>query len=266
MEPMHPSSRIPRPSLVLSVVSHGHAESVSQLLKDLIRVSQGSVTRVVLTLNVPEDETILREVGTLPFVLQLRRNARPLGFGVNHNRALRDATEDCVCVLNPDVRFEGSDPFLELVETALRPPVGCAYPLQVDEAGRVQDSERALPTLAALWRRRALGRSDARTDWVNAACLVFARPVWERLGGFDERYFMYCEDVDISLRVRLMGLTLQRVQVHVVHIGQRASHRLGNHFLWHLASFIRLWRSPVYKSAKQLLTVSSFDAGTITPP
>jgi len=238
--------------LVVSVVSHGHGPLVQRLLDDLARLSSATVRRVVLTLNVPEAPP-LPPAGGWPFALQIRGNARPVGFGTNHNRALAGATEPCVCVLNPDITLACGDPFAALVQLAAAPGIGCAYPVQIDAQGRRQDSERALPTPRALWRRRARRLPETRLDWVNAACLVLPQPVWQSLNGFDEGYFMYCEDVDLCLRLRLAGFRLARAPAQLVHAGQRASGRRLNHLCWHLQSLWRLWNSPVYRQAQRLL-------------
>jgi N-acetylglucosaminyl-diphospho-decaprenol L-rhamnosyltransferase len=252
--------------LAISIVSHGHGASVQALLNDMAAFSSGAVTRVVLTMNLPEPGPTV-PVGGWPFALEVRRNAAPLGFGANHNRALDGAREAFVGVLNPDVVLAGADPFPGLLEQARRPGVGCAYPEQVNAQGYVQDSERALPTPAALWRRRVLGQQEeVRVDWVNAACMVLPQPVWQSLEGFDEAYFMYCEDVDLCLRLRRSGWELSRAAVRVVHAGQRASHRRWDHLYWHVTSLLRLWRSPAYRWACKALPVRGTCTGNIGAP
>ena len=263
---MTPSHFSPN-ALVISVVSHGHGLAVRSLLYQLAALAQGGagpVRRVVLTLNVPEPEPPPPH-GGWPFVLQTICNARPVGFGANHNRALAGATEAFVCVLNPDVELAASDPFGPLAAAAALPGVGCAYPVQRDAQGRPQDSERALPTPGALWRRRALRQRESQVDWVNAACLVLPQPVWQALKGFDEAYFMYCEDVDLCLRLRLAGLALVRAPAQVVHAGQRASHRRWAHLQWHVRSLLRLWCSPVYRQARQLWRAPARGTDNIGP-
>jgi N-acetylglucosaminyl-diphospho-decaprenol L-rhamnosyltransferase len=230
----------------------GHGPAIQKLLLQLARYCADSVTRVVLTRNVPEDRPVPPQDGW-PFVLQLIDNPEPLGFGANHNLALAGASEPFLCVLNPDVDLAGANPFPALVEAVGRSGAGCAYPLQVDEHGHLEDSERELPTPAALLRRRVLRQPDNRVDWVNAACMVVPRPVWLDLGGFDPTYFMYCEDVDLCLRMRLAGLALVRGPAEVVHAGYRASHRRWSHLRWHVLSLLRLWRSPTYHRARPLL-------------
>jgi len=257
--PMPPLSASPAPApasaanLVVSIVSHGHGALVQALLQALAQRCAASVARVVLTLNLPEAPPCAPAAGW-PFALELRRNAHPAGFGTNHNRALAGAQEAFVCVLNPDVALhpDGADPFAALVQAAGTRGAGCAYPLQVDAQGRVQDSERALPTLVALWQRRVRGRGEQRLDWVNGACLVLPRPVWGTLGGFDEGYHMYCEDVDLCLRLRLAGWTLVGAAAVVVHAGDRASRRAWRPLWWHVCSLLRLWASPVFWRARGL--------------
>lgn len=252
-------------AVVVSIVSHGHGACVQGLLQQLAHYSAERVRRVVLTLNIPEAEPVAPPQGW-PFALELLRNSRPRGFGANHNLALKGATEPWLCVLNPDVQLLGSDPFAALVRAGAGAGVGCAYPVQVDAQRQLQDSERALPTPGALLRRRLLGRTERRRDWVNAACLLLPRAAWEQLGGFDERYFMYCEDVDLCLRLRLLGLALVRADAKVLHTGARASRRQWRHLRWHVRSLLRLWRSPVYRQARQLLQTDTGPTGSIGSP
>jgi GT2 family glycosyltransferase len=67
------------------------------------------------------------------------------------------------------------------------------------------------------------------------------------LGGFDERFFLYYEDVDLCCRIRLAGCSLTICPaVNVVHDARRASHRNLRFMKWHLASMIRFFCSPVF--------------------
>lgn len=237
---------------------------VQSLLHDLARECGSTVSRVVLTLNIPEDGPS-PPAGGWPFVLQVRSNDSPLGFGANHNRALSDATESFVGVVNPDIRLKRGDSFRTLMSAAAH-EAGVAYPLQLDGEGVVQDSEREIPTPLTLLKRRLLRRKETTVDWVNAACLVMPLSVWKALKGFDEAYFMYCEDVDLCLRARLAGHLLVRSEVAVEHIGQRASAKNWRHFFWHIRSLIRLWTSSVFWRARRLLQAERTGKGRISHP
>lgn len=251
--------------LVVSLVSHGHGAMVQRLLLQLAHCAPQTVARVVLTQNFPEAEPVAPLSGW-PFKLELLRNAEPLGFGQNHNRALLDAREPFVCVLNPDVVLLGdSDPFAAMVRCAALSQVGCAYPGQTGARGENQDNEREWPTPTALLRRWVLRHKETRADWVSAACLVVPLGAWRQLNGFDTKYFMYCEDVDLCLRIRIAGWSLARANATVEHTGQRASHKKWRHFAWHVTALLRLWASPAYRTGRRLHGSSTRGNVTITP-
>lgn len=255
---------MPDLGLSVSIVSHGHGAAVIALLEQLSALIQRGGTgprRVFLTVNCPEPELVshVRDA-RWPFRLVLLENPAPAGFGANHNRAFeRDQSLGASAVfgvLNPDIRLLGGHPFSDMLAVfAATPEAACVYPRQVDTSGAAQDHERLLPTPARLLRRYLLGRpqevpaqAQAAADWVNAAFVLLRSTALAQIGGFDERYHMYGEDVDLCLRLRLAGWTLMRADSVVVeHVAQRASHRDLRHLAWHLASLLRLWRSPAYR-------------------
>lgn len=245
---------------VISIVSHGHGVLVQRLLESLARIRCPYVKRVVLTQNLPESEPASPTEGW-PFELELVRNRIPVGFGVNHNRALASAQEPVICVLNPDVLFAEEDSLSVLVEATQLASVAIAYPLQLDDHGYVQDSARLIPSPRSLLFRHVFNQRETRVEWVNAACMVMPTHAWRLLQGFDERYFMYCEDVDLCLRARLKGMTLHQTTARVIHVGQRASRRNLQHLVWHLRSLTRLWTSRVYREARKLPAESGVAAG-----
>lgn len=247
--------------IALSVVSHGHGNHVLQLLEAL---AQTGCRRVWLTLNVPEpairaalgpaEPTGYCTRGSLQ--IHVIENLSPLGFGANHNQAFaremrQPAPAACFGVLNPDLAWT-SDPLPALVAAAGSPGAGCAFPHQTGADGQVQDHRRRVPTPGALLRRHVFRQpevfaANAAPHWVNAAMLVFPASVYAQVGGFDESYFMYCEDVDLCLRLQLAGYRLvEAPQAVVTHQAQRASRRNLRHTLWHLRSLCRLWASGPY--------------------
>ncbi|MEY4997669.1 MAG: hypothetical protein RLY59_1073, partial [Actinomycetota bacterium] len=65
-----------------------------------------------------------------------------------------------------------------------------------------------------------LQNSRVATGWVSGACLAVNRDLFETIGGFDEHYFMYFEDVDLGYRLGKQGLTnLYVPEVSITHIG-----------------------------------------------
>lgn len=253
--------------LSLSLVSHGHGSAVAMLLRQLAALDEPRPARVLLTLNRPE--LVLADsvrATSWPFELRLLENPAPLGFGCNHNRAFAqdqrsETPAAAFAVVNPDIGLLGN-PFAPLLATLrTMPRVGCVYPMQLGVDGAPQDHERLLPTPARLLRRtiaRALGRPVLEVrggqppDWVNAAFLLLRAEAFAAVGGFDEAYHMYGEDVDLCLRLQLAGWGLQAVPgARVEHAAQRASHRQPRHLVWHLRSLWRLWRSPAYRDFRR---------------
>lgn len=247
-----------RLNLTVSVVSHHHRAELEQLLDDLAALVEPRLRRVIVTLNLPEPGLCVRlSRRAWPFELHWLENAAPLGFGANHNRAFGHdgacGASELFAVLNPDLRLR-ANPFDALIAAlSADPHAGLAYPVQHDAAGRRQDHERRLPTPGRLLarhllrRRHELGTGQA-PDWVNGAFLLLRHAAYTDVGGFDERFHMYCEDVDLCLRLQLAGWRLVRADAAVVeHAGQRASRRRWPHLAWHLASLWRLWWSPAWR-------------------
>ena len=235
-----------RYAITVSIVSHGHAEWVGRLLGQLIALHGGHVRHVVLTHNLASDP-IAQPAAGWPFRFTELFNAQPAGFGANHNRAFQHCDTEFFCVLNPDIELGDPQVWARLLDQLRAPVVGCAYPLLFNPDGTLQENERELVTPFALMRRHLLKRPQQHVDWVSAAFWVVRASAWRSLGGFDERYFMYCEDVDFCLRLQLAGWQLARAEVTVRHSAGWQSRRLGPHLAWHLRSIARLWGTPDFR-------------------
>lgn len=233
--------------VTVSVVSHGHGPHVEALLRDLAAHSERNVSRLVLTLNKAES-ALKRFVAenTWPFEIRVLENPAPRSFGFNHNRAFESIDTPLFCVLNPDLRLP-VDPFPTLLAALAGDHVALAYPVQRDERGERQDFERCVPTPLSLFRRVFLGRRQSDgVDWVNGAFMLFNTEAYRRLGGFDARYRLYCEDVDICIRLQLDGYRMRSAPVDVVHLAQRATGRRFRHLVWHVQSMVHLWCSAAF--------------------
>lgn len=225
------------PSVTVSIVSHRQWALVRPLLEQLGRLCHGSVARIVLTVNLPENIGNL-DVGV---PIEVVRNAQPKGFGANHNAAFALCTTPWFLVLNPDIRLE-SDVLASLLALA-QPDAGLVAP-RIQEPGKPQPEpfRDVLTPLELLRRRMPDHRPPQQPAWVAGMFMLVRRETFARLHGFDERFFMYCEDFDFCARVRLAGWRLQIAgDVVVMHDAQRASNRSLRPLLWHLASFARLW-------------------------
>lgn len=233
-----------RGGVTVSVVSHGHHGLVERLLRRLCAGHGGLIEHCIVTHNLP-DTPLQPPPGGWPFRFTELFNPRPAGFGTNHNRAFASCSSDYFCVLNPDVELAGPELWNELLTQVETQGTGLAYPILLNPDGSRQDNERETVTPTALLARHLFNRPRRRIDWVSAAFWLVPSPVYRRLGGFDEGFFMYCEDTDFCLRLRLAGWGLKRADVAVVHHARRDSRKPGRHLAWHLRSLMRLWSGPV---------------------
>jgi len=244
-------------SVTISVISHHQFFLVEKLLMDLSMHCSMDIGDVILTVNVEEARTI--DSG-YDFPVQIINNNIPQGFGTNHNAAFKLAKGDFFCVLNPDIRLT-MNPFPALLEFACQPDVGVVAPRVVNNSGQREDSERRFPTPWELMKKIAGGKSaiwsDAHPvsspDWIAGMFMLFPRSVFEELHGFDERYFLYYEDVDLCARLALAGYKrLVCTDVSVVHDARRSSHGNLRYAALHLQSIFRFFFSDVYRQIRKL--------------
>ncbi|MHB8257431.1 MAG: glycosyltransferase family protein [Acidiferrobacterales bacterium] len=238
--------------VTVSIVSHGHGFLVEELLNDLGGYSSKEID-VILTINVEEDLPF--EENDYDFPLTIVKNDRPRGFGANHNAAFGLRHGEYFCVLNPDIRLD-ADPFGPLLPYLAAPGVGITAPLVRSATGSIEDSARRLPTpltiIGKIFDRRPkpdypIGTIPFNPDWVAGMFMLFRSETYARMGGFDERYFLYYEDVDLCARMTLAGYTIVLdPQISVIHDARRESHRNFAYFRWHAASIVRFFLSPVF--------------------
>lgn len=239
--------------ITLSVVSHGQISMIETLLQDIAKKCPQTALEVVLTLNIPED--LPASLEQLPYSLLVLRNETPLGFGENHNRAFNHSRAPYFCVVNPDIRV-ASNIFPVLMDGLQNPSFGVIAPLIVNGEGVVEDSARKFPTpfkiLCKLFggcrgQDYSIGSALIEPDWVGGMFMVFRRDTYELLGGFDQKFFLYYEDVDLCARIRLNGLrVVMNPSVQATHLARRSSHSSAVYSLMHIRSMIRFFVSMVF--------------------
>lgn len=235
--------------VTVSIVSHGQSALVEQLLTDFARLNMSMVTEILITLNIPEDITFKSD--DYPFPIRVLKNTVARGFGANHNAAFRQAQGKWFCVMNPDIRLM-SNPFPILIEEG-GASVGVIAPMVIAPDGRIEDSVRRFPTLRSLAAKLS-GYGDSRyafiaddktfaADWVAGMFMLFRSDSYKQVGGFDEGFFLYYEDVDICARLWKIGnrvLACPRVQV--IHDARRTSRHNLRYLCWHVTSMARYFR------------------------
>ena len=167
------------------------------------------------------DEVIAVDNGSTDRSVDLARDAgfrtRRLhgnpGYAAAVNVGVRESRAEHVVVMNPDVVIDAPRDVSRLLAHFDDPAVGVVAPALVLPTGARQDSARDVPVPWQLVARRVFGGQHGRVDaekpcvvdWVVGACLGIRRSAFEALGGFDERYRFYFEDVDFCVRLWRAG-------------------------------------------------------------
>lgn len=197
--------------------------------------------------------------------VQVLAPGRNLGYGVAANLALEGSEADFLLVLNPDVSPD-RDALVEAVRyLAEHPGVGLLSPRAVDGEGRRQYLCKTYPTLLILLLRGFLpgvGRvccpgylaryelrgvtedEPATGDFLVSGCFMFfRRETFRAAGGFDDAYFLYFEDFDLSLRAAEYAAIAYVPSVRIVHHGGGAARKGLRHILLFVRSAWRFFRS-----------------------
>ena len=216
------------------------------------------VGELVVVANLPLDIE-------LPPNARLVENARPRGFSANVNRGVAETSGEFVVIANPD-----TEPAPDAVRVlrdfaAERPRCGIAGPQLRYPDGRWQHSRRRFPTVRGTLVRRTPLRYVARpferqrdhylldeppaepvpADWMLAAFLLLRREMLDELGGFDEQFRLYGEDIELCYRAAKAGWERWYVPQAVVthrYAAEIDRKLLTRHTLWQwrgIARFVR---------------------------
>lgn len=175
-----------------------------------------------------------------------------VGFGRAANVGAEATTGPAFMLLNPDIRVDEQSVPAALA-SHLSEDVGLVAPALRLPDGSLQDSARTVPTPMNLVRRRVTGQDRGRVTrttpgpvpWVVGACVVASRVAFEAVDGFDPRFFLYFEDVDLCVRLEDAGwetwLDPQSVIRHD-HRGASRGSLMSSPARRHMASALRFYR------------------------
>jgi GT2 family glycosyltransferase len=210
-----------RPSLRIHSVLYGNSsdrlwQAVEHLERAVdIAIASSTFSTVDLVYGdcspypILDDATLETLARSCPAIAKVhyRFFARNLGSAGGHNRLLEDNVHDCVLIMNPDVMLAPNT----LVELE--------RPLRQERVGLVE--ARQLP----VEHPKAYDLATGETSWASTACALTRTGTIRQLGGFDsESFFLYCDDVDFSWRVRLGGLKVIFQPSAIVFHDKRLSH------------------------------------------
>ncbi|MEF2977759.1 glycosyltransferase family 2 protein [Subtercola sp. YIM 133946] len=187
-----------------------------------------------------------------------------LGYGaaVNYAAARLDPAAEWILVTNPDVEFSPGSIDELLAVASADDSIGVVGPRITNDDGSIYPSARDLPSLTAgaghaifhrvwpgnPWSKRYLRADKSKTTsttplpsgWLSGACLLVRRSAFDEVGGFDDRFFMYFEDVDLAERLGLADWRVLYVPTASVH------HAGGTTTQGHSAAMLRAHHQSAY--------------------
>jgi GT2 family glycosyltransferase len=226
------------PEIHAVVVSYRSAATLRDCVEPLAAMPGVTVTVVD---NASPDGSAAT-IADLP--VELIRSPRNGGFSYGCNLGAARSEAPFLLFLNPDARIDHTS--LERLRATLLavPAAALAGPRILESSGELAWSQRRFPRQAstyaqALFLHRLFPRAvwtdelirdpreyerAASPDWLSGACMLVRREAFEAVGGFDEAFFLYCEDTDLCRRLRSAGHTIRFVPGAMVrHVGGGSS-------------------------------------------
>jgi hypothetical protein len=237
-----------KPDVSVIIVSYRNGDELHACLHSLSLSLSDMQSEVVIVANDEIGSTIGYPI--VDPILKIIRTEKNIGFGAAANIGARAANGDTLFFLNPDAclitpSIKESVSRLEksvcavgfgLLEKGLRP--------QPWSAGRDTNLLDILLNNLSLPRSRRVWKSSRarHADWVSGAAFMVKRDMFLSLGGFDEEYFLYFEDMDLCRRLRARGNILFAPNVSVVHAGGKSFQNARQQKKYYYASQLTYFR------------------------
>lgn len=245
------------------IVSYNTRDILRDCLTSVMAAVAGLPTEVIVIENASRDGSADMVADEFPAV-RLYRSTVNLGFAAANNVGFRMMADNrYVVLLNPDAVIEADALRNAVTRMDRQNRVGMAGGLLIDRDGRHQPSARKFPSLLnevlvisgladKYPKSRLFGRFDrtwadplqsASVDWVPGAFSIIRRPALDAIGGFDERFFLYYEEVDLCRRFKAAGWEIGYwPDIVVRHLGGESSKTVENVEFSQSGSQLVLWR------------------------
>lgn len=182
-----------------------------------------------------------------------------VGFGKGHNQVLNLIDSDYHAIVNPDILL-CEDSFFKIIQWMdTNRDIGMTIPLLTDEEGKMQNVYRRELTvfdmfnrmvLKSAFKKRAQKHIMQDMDYTKpfqvpfgqGSFLVIRSELFKELGGFDDNFFMYCEDADLCKRVNQVSKLMYYPGTRVIHKWEKGSHKNRVLFKYHVESMKRYFR------------------------
>lgn len=239
-----------------AVVTYNNGEKAANICKQLVYYTKKYPLKFYVIDNASIDDTVekIKHIQGITLI----QNKENLGFGAAHNMVFKEGVGKYHFVINPDIEID-SDILSDMADFfEQNNDIVMAMPDILNPDKTVQHLPKKRPTFKRLYLGRffkkyrdeyVMAEKDFNTvtdiEFCTGCFFCIRGETFEKLGGFDERYFMYMEDVDLALRAKELGRVVIAPQFKVVHLWERESAKSLKYLLIHINSsfkFLRKWR------------------------
>ncbi len=246
-------------TLYISVVSHNQQNLIKQNFRSFAKeLGQFKIKLTIVDNTGSKDlQNFCKKEKIFYF-----HDGKKRGFGANHNKIFSlfsPKDDDIFLVCNPDIIIDSTQ-LQGMLEIFVKEKHEIYAPaIYFDKAKTIRDNpDKNFPGLLNFVISVTTGKrlhygtrlNTKSTNWISGAFMLFRASVFKELKGFDEDYFMYCEDLDICYRAKKLGKTIYNDnRFYVIHNAQMQSRRLlSKNMLWHSISAIKfLTKNQHYK-------------------
>lgn len=220
-------------ALTFVVVTHNSAEVLGDCLRPLQRFTESEI--IVVDNNSADDSAeVATRLGAKVVI-----NSENLGFARAVNQGVKLASHNVVCLVNPDayvsvravrLAIEQLTPGTMLVPDFVHGDGSTAHGVQSGYNRRKLFADLVSKGFIGLVNKVLRSEGGNRTwQWPIAACLFFTVEDWEKLGGLNERYFLYMEDADLGLRAFQLGIKIESIPTVIFHNSRTGSQISDSH-------------------------------------
>ena len=217
-----------------AVVTYNNGEEAEKTIRLILENTKKYPLKLYVIDNHSTDDTpaLLKNIENICFI----RTDKNIGFGAAHNIAIKEGLGKYHFVINPDIEIK-SDVLSSLTDfMEQNTEVALSMPQILNTDGTIQYLPKKKPTFKRLFLGRLsskirdeyvmkgeIGENVTEIDFCSGCFMCVKGEVFKNLHGFDKRYFMYLEDVDLTLRAKRFGKTVIVPKIGVYHAWQRDS-------------------------------------------
>jgi N-acetylglucosaminyl-diphospho-decaprenol L-rhamnosyltransferase len=202
------------PKVSIIIVSYNSEEFIFNCISSVLKFIPNE--EVIVLDNCSVDKTV-NKLEHFAAKIKLIKSSENLGFSKGSNKAVDQSSGEYLFFLNPDTRIEGNvlKPLLAFYKA--NPKCGIVAPKLIMPNNEIQPSVSSLPTISNAFGEFILGKANSYSQFipqglepteveaVYGAAILIRKELFLKVGGFDEKFFLYYEDLDLCRKIKKIG-------------------------------------------------------------